>query len=148
MRKLEPLIFGIILALVVSMFVAGCSTFALVNQHQFAAQVAVEAATARVLHQHPEWKPGAVSITGAAMEAIDRNVLVDLESLDGYVRSKIDWIRFLPEEQALLSALISEARRNIEDDLRAKNIKQPELQLIEVRKMLSWIHDTAARSGR
>jgi hypothetical protein len=34
-------------------------------------------------------------------------------------------------------------RKNIEDSLRAKSIKQPELQLVEVRTFLGWIRETA-----
>lgn len=124
---------------------AGCSTFAIVNQHQFAAQLAVEAATARVLHEHPSWRADAVAITGAALDAIDKNALIDLESVESYVKNKISWVRLLPEEQAVLSALITAARENVEASIRAKGLERPELQLVEVRKFIFWINETAKR---
>jgi hypothetical protein len=136
----------ILIGLILSLAALGCSTFAIVNKNEFAAQLAVEAATARVLHQHPDWKASAVSITDAAMGMINQNALVDLSSVEGYVKNKINWTRLLPEEQALVSALISECSRNIEDDLRSKNIEKPELRMIEVRKLIGWINETARRA--
>ena len=141
-------------ALIVAMLVffgaliifTGCTPFnRLVNDHAFTVQLSVEAATDRVLHEHPTWTKQVISITESAIMVIDAKTVVDLQSVESYIKGRINWTKMMPEEQALVSALISEVRRSLEDSARAKNITTPELQLVEVRQVLIWINDTAKR---
>jgi hypothetical protein len=121
----------------------GCAKF--MNEHEFTMQLSVEAATARVLHEHPTWVKQTIAIMDGAVAVIDAKTVMDLQSAEAYIKGRINWGKMMPEEQALVSALISEVRRNIEDSLRAKDIVSPELQLVEVRQVLMWINQTAKR---
>jgi len=135
----------ILIVLVVSLIV-GCATFnKIVTNNELVMQLATEATTARVIHEHPEWKKPAIEITAGVITAIDARTVVNLEDIEAIVKSRIKWSVLLPEEQALLSTLISEARRGIENSLRSQGNKQPEMELIEVRKLLVWINEAAKR---
>jgi len=137
-------VFIITMVCIVSAF-TGCAFNKLVNEHSFTMQLSVEAATARVLHEHPTWTKQVIAITESAIMVIDAKTVVDLQSVETYIKGRINWGKMMPEEQALVSALISEVRRGLEDSARAKNITTPELQLVEVRQVLIWINDTAKR---
>jgi hypothetical protein len=135
----------VIILIAVALAASGCATFNnLVQNDALLMQLGTQAATARVLHEHPGWRDDVIDVTSAAMAVIDAKVVVDLQSVETFVKGKIDWVAMRPEEQALVTALITEVRKNIEDSLRAKNIKQPGLQLVEVRTFLGWIKDTAS----
>jgi len=137
----------IFVALITAFLVSGCSWFnRLVNEHEFTMQLAVEEAAARVLHAHPGWKSETVNISRMAIIVIDAKDVSDLGSVEEFIKSKIKWQSMLPEEQALVSVLITEVRKNIEDSLRAKGIINPGKQLIEVRKVMEWINAAASRA--
>jgi len=138
-------LFLIAITLIVVAF-TGCATFNnLVKNETLMMQLATEAATARVLTKHPTWTKQTISITNNAIAVIDAKAVMDLQSVEAYIKGRINWGKMQPEEQALVSALISEVRRNIEDSLTANKITKPELQLVEVRQVLVWINETAKR---
>jgi hypothetical protein len=142
--KMAYTLYLCIALIAVALASAGCATFnRLVQNDALLMQLSTQAATARVLHEHPGWRDDVIDVTSASMAVIDAKVVVDLQSVETFVKGKIDWTAMRPEEQALVTALMSEVRKNIEDSLRAKSIKQPELQLVEVRTFLGWIRETA-----
>ena len=148
-RNLTELASGvlIIITLILVLF-SGCASFKrLVNENEFTMQLATEAATARVLHDRPLWVWQTITITNNAMAMIDAKQFVELGDVETYVKSRMHWDTMMPEEQALVSVLISQVRRNIEDTLRAraKNITDTGTQLVEVRKVLEWINAVAKR---
>ena len=140
-------VFLLLVAFIISS-IMGCATFNnLVKNETLMMQLATEAATARVLTEHPTWTKQTISITNNAIAVIDAKAVMDLQSVETYIKGRINWGKMQPEEQALVSALISEVRRNIEDSLTANKITKPELQLVEVRQVLVWINETAKRRG-
>jgi hypothetical protein len=137
----------IVLTLVLSLSFFGCAAMkSFLADDAFTSQLATEAATARVLHEHPEWKQTTLNITTAAMTLIDKKTIIDLAGVEAYVKAHVNWDRLTLEEQALASALISTVRANIEDSLRAKDITEPEKQMVEIHAMLGWINATAGRT--
>lgn len=136
----------VLIILAFAVLVTGCATFNnMVKNDALISQLAVESATARVINDHPLWKDKAIEIVDAAINAIDSRSVVELGILESYVRSRVSWSRLLPEEQALVSALISQTRKNLEDSFLARGIDDPGLELVEVRQVLVWIRDTAKR---
>lgn len=128
---------------------AGCASFnRLVATDSLVSQLAVEAAVARVVHEHPSWAPAAKSITGGALQAIDAKVTLDLASVEAYVKGYVKWEALLPEEQAVVSALISGVVANLEDSFRARGVVDPAAQLVEVRQVVQWVHDAASRAAK
>lgn len=125
---------------------SGCATFNnMVKNDALISQLAVEAATARVLHDHPTWKTATIRITGGAISLIDGKMQADLASVEGYVKEHVDWSRMMPEEQALVSVLISQVVQNLSDSFRAESIVKPEEQMVYVRQVLLWINLAAKR---
>lgn len=123
-----------------------CATFnKIVTNDALVSQLATEAATARILSEHPEWKEATITITGDAIKAIDSKVTVDLASVESYVSSHINWSLLMPEEQALVNVLIGQVSKNLEDAFRSQNITNPAAQLVEVRQVLIWIKSAAER---
>jgi outer membrane lipoprotein-sorting protein len=136
----------ILLLLLVAFTISGCATFnKIVTNNALVTQLAVEAATARVLHEHLDWKGKTISITETVISAIDNKTMTDLGSIELFIPSQISWRSLTPEEQALISVLISQAKQNLLDSYRAQHIENPLAQLVQVRQMLTWIHDAAAR---
>ena len=124
----------------------GCNTFnRIVKNEALVSQLAVEAATARVLHDKPTWKNDAIRITGNALTFIDGNASVNLASVEAYVKGMVNWSRLVPEEQALVSVLISEVVHNLEDSFRAEHVIEPAAQMIQVRQVVLWINEAAKR---
>lgn len=145
-EKVMYSIYAVATAILIILALSGCTAFNnVVKNDSLVSQLAVEAATARVLHEHPKWKDETVSITAAAITAIDSRVTTDLASVDSYVKSRINWGRLTPEEQVLVSVLISQVVRNLEDAFLAQGVKVPSEQMIAVRQVLTWISDTAKR---
>lgn len=141
----NPFIFFLIISLTALTF-SGCAAFnKLVTNNALISQLAVEAATARVIHEHPAWKSETVRITDRAVSVIDGKVVTDLASLEAYVKGQIKWDKLLPEEQAIVSVLISQVRQNLEDSFRAHNVKVPSEQLVGVRQVMVWINEAAKR---
>lgn len=135
-----------LLLFVVVFVVSGCASIKrLVNDQGLAAQLAVEAATARVLDRHPSWTGQTIVITGEAMRMIAAGTVMDLRSVEAHIKARIRWQSMLPEEQALVSALISAAVDDLDKMFRERGVDKPELRLVEVNKVLGWINETAKR---
>jgi len=135
-----------LILLLLAMALTSCNTFnRIVKNEALVSQLAVEAATARVIHEHPGWKNDVVRITGNALTFIDGNAEVNLVSVEEYVKGMVNWSRLVPEEQALVSTLISEVVRNLEDSFRAEHVIEPAAQMIQVRQVVQWISDSAKR---
>lgn len=139
--------FGIMLLLISVIIVfSGCNTFnRIVKNEALVSQLAVEAATARVLHEHANWKNDVVKITGNAIKLIDGNTEVNLVSVEEYVKGMVNWSRLVPEEQALVSVLISQVVKNLEDGFLSNGVTNPAAQMVQVRQVLEWIRSAAMR---
>jgi hypothetical protein len=136
----------LVLLVLIALSVTGCNTFnRIVKNEALVSQLAVEAATARVIHEHPGWKDGAIKIAGNAITMIDGKPEVNLASVEEYVKGMVNWSRLVPEEQALVSTLISQVAKNLEDSFRAEHITEPLAQMVQVRQVLVWIRSAAER---
>ena len=85
-------------------------------------QLVVAAATAQVLHDHPGWKDQAMTITEAAISAIDNKEVVQIGEVEDFILGRISYSSLLPEERALVSVIISRLKQNFEDSLVSQNI--------------------------
>ena len=123
----------------------GCAKIGrFMNENEALSQITVEAATAHVLYEHPNWKKGTARITAGAMAIIDGKLEMDLASIDTFVRSEINWSRLTPEEQVLVSTLITQVRVDLRDSFLARGLK-PDEQLVVVKQVLGWINGVATR---
>lgn len=135
-----------ILALLVVVLATGCATFnKVVMNDELMSQLSVEASTARVLHEHPDWKNGTIAITERATKAIDSKIVVSLEDLESFIRNQVSWYYMIPEEQALVSTLITQVRKDLESSFLARGVSNPSSKMVEVRKVIQWINETARR---
>ena len=140
---------GIIVVLcILALELNGCASFnKLVTNNELVTQLAVEAATARVLHERPDWTGTTITITNDAISLINKSTVIALSQVEDYVSSEISWKNLTPEEQILVSVLLSTVTKNIEDSFRAQAITNPSAQMIEVKNVLGYINDTAKRSA-
>jgi hypothetical protein len=149
MKKEDFMAYGFYLLIAIVAFsvgLSGCAAFNnLVKNDALISQLAVEASTARVIHEHPDWQVDAVRITDSAISVIDGNVASDLASIGGYIESQVHWESMLPEEQAIVGTLIAHARQNLEDSFRANGVMKPAEQMVQVRQVLQWINQAARR---
>lgn len=144
--KLTTQVYTVFALIILLLALSGCAAFnSLVKNNELTMQLATEAATARVIHEHPEWKTQTVRITADAMSLIDTGAVVELVAVETYIKGQINWVAMLPEEQALVSTLITQVRANLESSFLADGIIDPGLQLVEVRKTLGWMNAAAGR---
>ncbi len=134
----------VVTALCVSLMLVGCATvkgwFASPDT-QLIVQLAVTDATFRTIQAKPQWQAPIQSITTAAIGVIDNGTTTDLNGLVAFVNSKIP-ATLTPEEKALAGILIQNVQVSIQSYF-VKNNVDPKGQLVEVRKVLGWIHDAA-----
>ena len=140
----------VVVCMMVAVMLSGCTTFNnLVKNESLITQLAVEAATARTLHEHPKWRAATIRISNDVISVIDgevvSDVVSDIASIEAYVVDQIEWSKMVPEEQALVSVLIGQVRKNLEDSFRAQGVKLPEDQLVSVRQLFEWIRAAARR---
>lgn len=142
---MRGLVIPVVLVLVIALSL-GCATFnKLVTNNELISQLAVEAATARVLNENPSWRNTTIGISEGAVKAIEASAIVSIGDLENYVRDRVKWYNLSPEEQALVSVLISQTRQNLEDSFRAQKVTNPLNEMIEVKKVMKWINETAKR---
>jgi hypothetical protein len=130
------------IALLCFLAFSGCAT---IGDNELVTELAVEAATAKVLHEHPEWRDKTLLITSAAAEAIDGQVVADLAGVESCVKERINWTELSPEEQALVNVLISEVLRDIEKAFSTQGVKEPAERMIKVKQVLEWVNRAAQR---
>ena len=101
MKKVLRVVVAMLLGVLI-----GCAAFnALVHENEFMAQLAVQASTARLLHEHPEWKAKTISIIADINKAIDQ-AKIDKDDLQK------QWQSVFNEEAAV--------SKQIQDDIVAK----------------------------
>jgi hypothetical protein len=146
-NKIADGIYSVVFILIMIMAFSGCATikgwFANPDT-ELIMQLAVTDATFRTVQAKPEWKKPIENISSAAMAAIDNNQTTTLDSLTTYVNSKIPE-NLTPEEKALAAILIKNVQVSIQAYLEKHNVTDPAKQLIEVRKVLGWIHDAVVQ---
>lgn len=134
----------LIIAMVLLFIVFGCSSFnPRTPQEAIVLQLSVKSSVAEVLKDHPTWARPTVSITSAAISAIDAKTVLDLGSTASYIKSKIETDKLEPVEIALLSVLIDRVVDGIQMDLKARGIKAPSEEMVQVRTVLIWVRDMA-----
>jgi hypothetical protein len=106
-------------------------------------QLTTEAATARLVTEHPTWKAPIINITDAAMSAIANGSAVTLEGVSAFVVSKIDMSKLKPEDRVLVSWMIARIVNTIVEDLKKSGSYDPASQIVEVNKVLGWVNATA-----
>jgi hypothetical protein len=134
------LFYGIVVGALV--LATGCS-LAKFKQNEPLIQLSVQAATARVLHEKPEWVEDTLRITEEAMRFIDGQEMVDVGKLAEYVKAQVPWDKMIPEEQALVSTLMAVVQADIEKALAGKGVRVPEEEKVVVSKVLGWVRDMA-----
>jgi hypothetical protein len=136
----------VIMLAIFALSMSGCATFnRIVTNNELVAQLAVEAATARVIHEHPSWKDATVKITEVVISAIDSKAVVDLASAEVSIKDHIKWSVLVPEEQALVSALISQTVKNLTDSFNARGINDDSSKMVHIRQVLVWWNESAKR---
>lgn len=134
----------LIIVMVLLFIVSGCSSFdPRTPQETIVLQLSVQSVVAEVLKDHPTWAKPAVSITSAAISAIDSKTVLDLGSTAAYIKSKIETDKLEPVEIALLSVLIDRVVDGIQMDLKARGIKAPSEEMVQVRQVLIWVKEMA-----
>ena len=130
--------------LILSIVLSGCSWMKSMNeQDNLILQLSVQSAVAEVLKDHPTWARPTVSITRAAISAIDAKTVLDLGNTAAYIKSKIETDKLEPVEIALLSVLIDRVVDGIQMDLKARGIKAPSEEMVQVRQVLIWVKEMA-----
>ena len=97
----------------------------------------------RVLTEKPEWVEPTYVIMTDAIDLVDDDVLVTLDNLTTYVISKIPMQGMTFEERDLVSLLITEVTNELRKKFTEDGITDPSVQLMEVRRVLTWIRQTA-----
>ena len=123
---------------------SGCATFnKIVTNDALIMQLAVQDATAHVITKHPEWKQQITNISQSGMDAIDSKTVITLSAVESYVNGKINTASMTPEDQALVSVLLTTVEGNLSDSFNAHGVTNPASQLVEVRQVLEWINNQA-----
>jgi hypothetical protein len=121
----------------------GCAKInKVVTENEVIAELAVIAATSRVLTNNPQWTDRTVKITGVAISLIEKDKLLDMVDLQSFILNEIQWSTLTAEETAILMTLIDAAIARIEASLE-KAGKNPAKELLVAEKVLGWINMTA-----
>lgn len=131
--------------LCLALLAAGCAGKSV--QNQLLLELTVRAATSRVLHERPAWRPEVVRIAAGASLLLSGDETTTLGGLEEYVVAEVPWGQMLPEEQALARTSIGLIRATVEDHLRERGVEDPGERLVRVRQVLGWIEDTARLGG-
>lgn len=135
---------SIITVLAMVFMFSSCATFnKLVTNDALIMQLAVQDATAHVIAKHPEWKQQIANISQSGMDAIDSKTVITLSAVESYVKGKINTAAMTPEDQALVSVLLTTVEGNLSDSFNAHGVTDPASQLVEVRQVLEWINNQA-----
>ena len=122
---------------------AGCSLTKF-NENKPLIQLTVQAATARVLHERPNWKDDVEKISAQAMAYVNGTDEVSVAGLADYVKAQIPWDDMLPEEQAVAVTLLDVVQSEIERALAERGVKSPGETKVIVGEIVGWIHGIAA----
>ncbi len=131
--------------LVVAVFLVGCAALQPGARHEVALELAVKAATARVLHEHPAWQPEVLRIADGALDLVADEAATPLGLLEAYVVTEIPWGQLLPEEQEIARLALRLIRQETENYLAAQGIEQPAELRVAVARVLGWVREVAAR---
>ena len=106
-------------------------------------ELTVRAATSRVLHERPAWRPEVVRIAGGGLLLLAGDETAALGALESYVVEEIPWSQLTPEEQALARVAIGAIRETVVQYLADRGVSAPEEVRVRVRQVLGWIEETA-----
>lgn len=139
---MKKIILSMLLVLTVTLI--GCATFTeFFNNNELLLKTAVTLSVAINLDKHPEWKSQMVNVTSDAIKAIDEKVVLDLDAVPYYIKKalKVDEMTYLTkiEVSAIIDSLVEITIKNLDE----QKITSPELQLVEVKKVLTWVNETA-----
>jgi uncharacterized protein YceK len=132
----------------VLVLLTGCATLKVWVNEDDLAQLEVEATVAELLKAKPTWQPEAIRVTKMVVEAIDNKTLIDIKSVEPYIRSHINWGGMTTESQTLLSLFVTKWSGKITKRLSASGIISPENQMVELRKVFEWAYNAASRPIR
>lgn len=132
----------VLMVLLVSFGTFGCAGLKF-DQQSPVLELAVRAATGRVLTENPNWVKPTYDISSEAIFVIETGKLAQLALLEDYVVAKLP-DSLTPEEHALAVVLIGTLRQAIVDELDRKGVKDPEQIKVRVVRVLTWINQTAA----
>lgn len=135
----------LIVAIIVGTVVlSGCTQIkALFGNNDAMLELATKAATARLLMEKPQWKQPTADITSAAISAIDIGQTATLSDVTNLVMSKIPMNKLTLEEKALVSMLVNQLTVAIVTELQKQGVQNPATQLVEVKKVLTWVNQVA-----
>lgn len=136
------------LAVVVALLALGCAALQPGARHEVALELGVRAATARVLHEHPTWRPEVLRIADGALALVGRDDATALGLLEQYVVAEIPWERLLPEEEELARLSLRLIRQETERYLAAQGFTEPAELRVAVGRVLGWVREVASRPDR
>ena len=113
------------------------------EKHELTIQLAVRAATARLLHEKPTWVKPCYRITSEAIKLVDAQTIINVDQLVVYVMREIPWDDLLPEERTLLELTIEIVAQEIRNYLAEQNLEDPGAVALQVQLILTWINQTA-----
>ncbi|MBE0598332.1 MAG: hypothetical protein IH614_13775, partial [Desulfuromonadales bacterium] len=114
--KVKPAGVGMMMLLLLPLLpvMSGCSLLRAAEERPVLTELAVRAATGRVLEERPKWVEPTERITADAIRLLQGDDPVGLADLESYVLGQIPWQRLTPEETEILRVLVRAVREEIE----------------------------------
>lgn len=129
------------------LLLVGCAALQPGARHEVALELAVKAATGRVLHENPAWKSEVLRIADGALALVGRDDTTALGLLEEYVVAEIPWAKLLPEEQELARLSLRLIRQETQNYLAAQGIDDPAELRVAVARVLGWVREVAGRGA-
>jgi hypothetical protein len=121
------------------------------SRYEHIMRLATQVAVINVLEINPSYSNKMVGMAEVIATAIESESVVDLESFQNIVISRIDWSQFNPTERVLVEAVLSEIRVSLQRILEAECItgtlcfedlpKLPENFKTYANKFVMWIKE-------
>jgi uncharacterized protein YceK len=135
----------IILILILTIFISGCSTIEFFKRSPATAEFAVKAVTSRILTEKPEWKYKIVYVTDISIEALDDGLVTNFKNLQSFIAEDIEWEKLTVEEKDFIFFLVERINTRLYAYYEENNIDNWEEEKVVIKTLLKWINDVAKR---
>jgi len=131
----------LIIVLLLAFSLSGCATYQAVTSSPLL-EASVRIAAGRVLENNPSWVLPAYRFTNIALNTIRTQEITNLGVIDDLFLQAIEEELIL-EEQELAIMIFTSIKESVLENLRMRQIVDPEAQKVYVLEALNWVNQVA-----
>lgn len=131
-----------VVLIAVMFMLSACATLHEMSKSPILVQYAIKKAVRAFLGDKSQvWARSVYSITGKAIEEIDKDRIITIPDLEYHIKKQIEWDKLYPEDQELINILIASVKLELNNMV--KDNELPADTKMKIKNVLIWIRDTA-----